>query len=308
MPPILYVIFNRPELTRQSFANIRQARPSVLYVAADAPRLDRVNESELTEQARQVTNQIDWDCDVRRLYATHNMGCGRRISSAITEVLQDFESVIVLEDDCIVEPTFFRFCSELLHRYADDERVMAVSGDNFQKGVSRTAASYYFSKYPHCWGWGTWRRAWQHFSLTIQDWPEFRDSGGLETYCQTDRELRFWKSTFDLVYQGKLDSWAMPWTFCCWKNHGLTILPNKNLVSNVGFGVEGTHTYKKSAFAELPTDALEQIVHPTSLYRHDAADRFTDELVYSGPWDRALKKRNRRRWFPRPRDLFRAAA
>ena len=295
MSPLLYIVFNRPDLTRRSFELVRKARPNVLYVVADAARADRPGEHRLVAEARGITEDIDWDCDVRRLYADSNLGCGRRISSGITAALQEFESVIVLEDDCLPDPTFFPFCEQLLDRCRDDDRVMSISGDNFQQGRPRTTASYYFSKYPHCWGWATWRRAWQHFSLDVPEWPGFRDSGGLQAYCDCERELEYWTATFDQVYEGKMDSWAMPWTLCCWLQHGLTILPSVNLVSNVGFGVDGTHTLQKAPFANLPTEAIESILHPSTTYRHADADRFTDELLYSGPWQRAHKKK--RRWF-----------
>ncbi len=308
MPPIVYIIFNRPRSTRQSFELIRQARPTVLYIAADAPRMDRPGEEMLTNEARQITEQIDWDCDVRRLYADHNMGCGRRISSAITSALEAFESVIVLEDDCIPDPSFFHFCDGLLLRYSDDERIMAISGDNFQKGIQRTDASYYFSKYPHCWGWATWRRAWQHFDLDIPQWPEFRDAGGLSAYTENDRELAFWTSTLDLVHQKRIDSWALPWTLCCWLQHGLTALPSVNLVSNIGFDIDGTHTHQSSPFASLPTSSIDRLTHPTAVYRHAIADRYTDDLVYSGPWQHSQKKRKRSRWLFRRGSLGRAAA
>jgi hypothetical protein len=295
MPPLVYVIFNRPDLTRISFDLVRKARPEVMYVAADAPRPDRPGEDRLTREARRIADEIDWDCDVRRYYAEENMGCGRRISSVITAALEDFESVIVLEDDCIPDPSFFAFCEQLLDRFRDDQRIMAISGDNFQKGRRRTDASYYFSKYPHCWGWATWRRAWQHFSLEIPQWPEFRDSGGLHAYCDSPGELEHWTWQFDQVHQGNIDTWAFPWMLCCWLQHGLTVLPSVNLVSNLGFRADGTHTLQKSPFAELPTESIDFKKHPSTVYRHAEADRFTDELVYSGPWQRQRKKK--RRWF-----------
>lgn len=295
MPPLLYIIFNRPDLTERTFSQLRRLAPKTLYIAADAPRAGRAGEAERCQQAREITQTIDWDCEVTRLTADENMGCGRRISSAITRVLEDHSTVIVMEDDCIADSSFFEYCDTLLDRYRDDERVMAVSGDNFQRGVTRTSASYYFSKYPHCWGWATWRRAWQHFQLTIPDWPDFRDSGGLDSHCSTQRERDFWTETFDNVHAGRVDSWAQPWTLNCWMQNGLTVLPDVNLVSNIGFGEDGTHTTSHSPFADLPRQAIGDLVHPSYLYRHAAADAATDDLVYSGPWDH--HRRRRKKWF-----------
>lgn len=295
MPPILYIVFNRPDLTRKSFQLLREIRPSQLYVAADAPRPDREGEAERCDLARSITEDVDWDCDVVRLYADNNMGCGQRISTAITNVLRDHETTIVLEDDCLPEPSFFPYCETLLERYADDERIMSVSGDNFQQGVSRTEDSYYFSKYPHCWGWATWRRAWEHFALRIEDWQDVCDNGILESFCDSPREFEYWSWVCQELAAGRMDSWAMPWTLASWLQSGLTILPDHNLVSNVGFDLSATHTTSATAYAALPTRPVGDLTHPNRVYRHAVADQFTDDLLYSGPWDRARKKK-RKRW------------
>jgi len=308
MPPILYIIFNRPDVARQSFECIRRARPEKLIVAADAARPGVVGEAELCLQTRAVTDAIDWDCDVQRLYADTNMGCGRRIGSAISQVLDQHESCIILEDDCIPDHSFFGYCDTLLQKYADDPRVMAISGDNFQPSRHAGSNSYYFSKYPHCWGWATWKRAWQHFDLRMRGWPSFRDSGGLQTYCRTDRELNYWTAMFDLVYSGTLDTWDFPWTLACWQHSGMTALPEINLVSNIGFGEAGTHTTSQTPYANLPRFSIGDLVHPHQVFRNEEADQVTDELLYSGPWQRSERRNKRKRfWRFSKRGMPRAA-
>lgn len=279
--PIAFVTFNRPGPTKKSFQQIRSARPSKLFLISDAPRADRPGETELVQECRRIVDQVDWPCDVHKIYATANMGCGRRISSGISEAMEQVDRLIILEDDCVASPSFFPYCDELLDRYQDDQRVMAITGNNFQMGVQRTRASYYFSKYPHCWGWATWRRAWKHFQLDIPDWPEFRDSGHLAAICTGSREIEYWTKIFDNVHAGKSDSWAYPWTFCCWLHHGLTALPSVNLVSNIGFGEDATHTQKTIPMSSLPAGTMDTIVHPNSVARHFAADSFTDDLLFS---------------------------
>ena len=280
--PIAFVVFNRPQPTKISFARIRSARPSQLFLISDAPRSDRSGEAELVRESRRSAEQVDWPCDVQKIYADENMGCGARISTGITEAMTQVERLIVLEDDCVADPSFFRYCDKLLEQYRDDERVMAISGDNFQQGIRRTSASHYFSKYPHCWGWATWRRAWKHFQLEIPDWPEFRDSGHLAAICSSRREIEYWTQILDNVHAGKSNSWAYPWTLCCWMQHGLTALPAVNLVSNIGFGADATHTSRKNSVTSLPAQRLETIVHPKAVARHYAADSFTDRLLFSG--------------------------
>lgn len=279
--PIAFVVFNRPGPTKTSFQMIRAARPTKLFLISDAPRIGRVGEAKRVQECRDIAEQVEWDCEVVKIYAKENMGCGRRISSGITKAMEQVDRLIVLEDDCVASPSFFPFCDQLLRRYEDDERVMAVTGNNFQLGAERTSASYYFSKYPHCWGWATWRRAWEKFQLNIPDWPEFRDSGHLAAFCSSRHEIDYWTKIFDRVHAGNSDSWAYPWTLCCWMHHGLTALPSVNLVSNIGFGEDATHTKKADAMSHLPAHRMDDIVHPKAVARHFAADAFTDELIFT---------------------------
>ncbi len=178
-PPVAFLIFNRPELTRKVFATIAQAKPSKLLVVADGPRADVPDDREKCSEARAIIGRIDWDCEVLTNYSSANMGCRARISTGLEWVFTNVEEAIILEDDCIPHPTFFRFCKELLTRYRDDQRVMMISGDNFQMGRNRTPYSYYFSRFFHCWGWATWRRAWRHYDIDMELWPSLRDGSWL---------------------------------------------------------------------------------------------------------------------------------
>jgi hypothetical protein len=289
--PVAFVIFNRPAATRQSFASIRRARPSRLFLISDAARPDREGEDSLVQQSRAIAENVDWKCEVTRIYADQNMGCGKRISSGISQAFAEVERLIILEDDCVAEDSFYAYCSELLTTYENDRRVMALTGNNFQLGQSRTQASYYFSKYPHCWGWATWRRAWDLFDLSIKDWPDFRDTDQLKTICYSPREIQYWTKVFDQVHDGKSHSWAFPWTLACWMNHGLTAIPDKNLVSNIGFGSDATHTQKINGQATLPTHSLGDLIHPKQVQRNYVADQFTDETVFSGKGGRRTMRK-----------------
>lgn len=297
MHPLAVVLltFNRPESAARVLKQIREARPAHLFYVSDAARDDRPRESELVDRTRDLADTVDWPCQVHRVFADRNMGCAQRVSSAVTEALTVVERVVVLEDDCVADPSFFPYCQNVLVRYANDLRVMSVTGDNFQRGIRRTDASYYFSKYPHCWGWATWRRAWNHFDLSISQWPTIRDAGYLSGFCQSDAELQYWTDIFDRVHQGKIDSWAYPWQLCCWMNHGLTVVPEVNLVSNIGYGERATHTRKRTPVIGLPTQSLGEIRHPETVVRHAIADAFTDQWVFSGIHQASGLKRLRRK-------------
>jgi len=168
----------------------------------------------------------------------------------------------------------------MLDRYRDDSRVMSITGNNFQQGVTRGSGSYYFSKYPHIWGWATWRRAWNHFDPQIQFWPEFRDSRMLRAVCSTEAEVRYWTAIFDAFHAGKIDTWDYPWLLCFWSQNGLAVTPNVNLVSNVGFGPDATHTSEATAQSCMPTSPIGGDLQPLGVLADVEADEFVTETVF----------------------------
>jgi hypothetical protein len=279
---IVYIFFNRPDKVRRSFECIRAARPSRLFLVADGPRPD-VPEDEVRCAAARELVRVDWPCDVSVDYSETNLGCRRRVSSGISNAFNHVDRAIILEDDCIPVSSFFRFCEELLARYADDKRIMAVSGDNFQNGAVRGDATYYFSKYFHCWGWATWRRAWQYYDGTLDRWPAFRDAGCLRAVCPDPAEMQFWTRTFNRCAAGEIDTWDAPYQLSSWMQNGLTILPNTNLVSNVGFGPEATHTVDRSPLDSIAAHDIGPIIHPEWVAPRYDADAFTAQAIYSVP-------------------------
>lgn len=280
--PVVFIAFNRPDLTRRTFAAIREQRPSRLFLIADGPRADHPSDAQRCAEVRRILEGVDWDCDVHRDYADRNLGLKRRIVSGLTRVFEAVECAVVLEDDCLPHPDFFRFCEELLGRYANDERVWVITGNNFQGGRRRGKASYYFSRYNHCWGWATWRRAWKHNDPDIRFWPEWLDSEDWKRTMPDAVERRYWAAIFDRVAAGELNSWAYPWTACVWRHRGLSATPNVNLVSNIGFGPDGTHTSDSGSSANLPVHALTTITHPAAVELDERADRHAFNWHFGG--------------------------
>lgn len=279
--PVLFCIFNRPELTRQVFQRIRAAQPKVLLVVSDGPRADRAGEHEAVSQSRAILQDVDWQCEVKTNFAEENMGCKARIATGITWAFEHTEDLIILEDDCLPDPTFFSYCAELLDRYRNDERIMMVSGNNFQP-TARTDASYYFSHWTHIWGWATWKRAWQHFDVDVKDWPARRSENFFDAIFPSTADRRHWRQVMDNQHAGLIDTWDFPWTYACWKSGGLTVLPDQNLVTNIGFGKDATHTTDaESRLARLPTSPMMDIVHPQQIIRHEVADQYTLENIMS---------------------------
>lgn len=281
--PVVFLIFKRPDTTAKVFAEIARARPTRLLVVADGPRPGRPDEAEQCAAARAIIEQVDWPCEVQTNYAETNMGLRRRVSSGITWAFEQVDEAIILEDDCVPHPTFFRFCEELLERYRDDERVMHIGGDNPQRGHRRSSYSYYFSRYNHCWGWATWKRAWQYYDDRMQQWPEIRDGKWLYNVFLDKRAVTYWSRIFQSTYENKIDSWAYCWTFSCLAQSGLSTVSAINLISNIGFNREATHTRGKSKIANNPTSAITfPLHHPPFVIRDTRADEFTEKVRFSG--------------------------
>lgn len=293
--PVLFCVFNRPDLTRRVFDRIAEQQPKTLLIACDGPRIDHQDDQRLVQQTRAIFQQVDWPCRVEQYFRPTNCGCRQQMADSISWAFKRHERLIILEDDCLPSPSFFPFCEELLERYADDERVMMVSGDNFQP-TARSRNSYYFSKYSHIWGWASWRRAWNHFDLGMSSWPDYRRRASLAEFCCGDQELEYWKDTFDRQHAGEIDTWDYSWAYACWQQNGLTILPEANLVSNIGFRSDGTHTTDAgSRLANQPVTPIEKITHPSVVARDCVADEYTWRTVFRPPVNDRQSKRDKRR-------------
>ena len=268
-----------------------------MLVVADGPRADHPDDIEKCAAARAIIEQVDWDCEVLTNYSEKNLGCKRRVSSGLKWVFEYVEKAIILEDDCLLHPTFFRFAEELLEKYADDNRILSISGNNFQFGKHATDYSYYFSHYTHIWGWATWRRSMDLFDPDIALWPEIRDDGWLDNIFKTKAEVAYWRSIFERVYSKKIDAWAYSWFLMSLVQHGLNILPTVNLVSNIGFAADSTHTTDASStFANIPAEAMTfPLEHPPFVIRHKQADLYTkDEHFHISPFYKRLLRKIRK--------------
>jgi len=287
------MVFNRPGPTAQVFAEIARAQPRTLLVIADGPRTNHPEDAECCARTRAIVDQVDWDCVVHRDFADTNLGLRRRISSGLNWAFGSVEEAIVLEDDCLPHPTFFRFSEELLERYRDDPRVMHISGDNFLFGQHPIASSYYFSRYSHIWGWATWRRAWAHYDVELKAWKDPAERSRCLRCFDDPSERAFWSKCWDGVSQGVIDTWDYQWAFACLARQGLCVMPAHNLVSNIGFGGSATHTVsQKSPFDRMQTSPLQfPLLHPRRTERDVAADARTARLFFCGGADTPCRSR-----------------
>jgi hypothetical protein len=278
--PVLFLVFNRPDLTQTVFQSIRSAKPKQLFVAADGPRNHVQHEAELCRRVREIASAVDWDCELHTRFLDENLGCGKAVSSAITWFFDHVEAGIIIEDDCLPDPSFFSLCESTLQRYADDAHVMMVSGDNFQNGVIRGDASYYFSRLAHIWGWATWRRAWRTYDFALSTFPAYKASGGIKEFHPDPNVQQHYMAIFERMFNGEIDTWDFQFQYALIYNNGLSVMPNKNLIMNIGFGEGATHTLdENSSLANLPKHSLSEIKHPSAVLPNAEADDYTFEKV-----------------------------
>lgn len=279
--PLVLIIFNRPDKARRLLEIIEQVKPKSVYIIADGPRSDIKDDEKLCHASREVFNSITWKCDVLKRYADSNLGLRKNISSGLTWVFSKEESAIILEDDCVPTNSFFPFCETLLNKYNNDSRIMAISGNNFQAGKKRSEDSYYFSKYFHCWGWATWKRAWEYYDDYLSIWEDIKDTEILNSFWQSKNEKKYWTSVYEKLSKNQINSWAYRWAFSIFVQHGLCIIPNVNLVTNVGFGDDATNTKEQSRFFNMERFEIDfPLKHPKGMIRNFVADEFTQKTVF----------------------------
>jgi hypothetical protein len=260
-------VWNRPEPTARVFAEIAKAKPPVLLVVGDGPRPGSPGDAELCEAVRAAVLRVDWDCAVLTHLSDEHLGCRRRLASGLDWVFEQVEEAIVLEDDLLPDPSFFPFAEELLERCRDDERVMAVCGTNLLQKPLATRHSYEFSVWGSTWGWATWRRAWRHYDEGMALWPEARRGGLLDDVVPKAEARAWWDGRFQDVYERRIDTWDYQWLLARLTRGGLSAVPRTNLVLNIGFGPDATHTTDpENPHASLPVRSMRfPLKHPPAV-------------------------------------------
>jgi hypothetical protein len=281
--PIAFIVFNRPDTTLKVFEAIKKIKPRKLYVIADGPRESVPRERERCQATRAILDSIDWDCQVFKNYSEQNMGCGVRVSSGLSWAFENEDRLIILEDDTVPSEAFFFYCEELLEKYLFDTRIFTICGSNFFTERGLDDDSYLFSQYGNPWGWATWKRVWQHYDYSMKKWPLFRDKGLMASVFKTVEESRRFTPMFDEFYQAPKNIWTIQGAFMIWSNGALSIIPAKNLVTNIGN--VGDHTSETGFFHFHKVGNNFRIEkHPDFIF----ANRYYDEYIFQKQWK--LKK------------------
>ena len=237
--PVLFLIFNRPDVTNQVFETIRLYKPNKLYIAADGPRKNNSSDIELCVETRNIVNNIDWDCEVKTLFRNENIGCKLNVSSGIDWFFENEEDGIILEDDVVPNIDFFTFCEYCLNKYAEDTRMMMITGTNFLSDPDFDS-TYFYSQHFSIWGWATWKRAWKYYDISMQKWNDPKVKLDIKYMFNGNYIWKHFKYTFDSLSTYYIDTWDIQWVFSCIINNGYCITPKVNLISNIG--VKGTHS------------------------------------------------------------------
>jgi hypothetical protein len=279
--PVIFFIFNRPAHTARVFETIAHAAPEKLFIISDAPREGNHTDVERSAEVRKIVDRINWRCEVIRDYSDVNLGCGRRIASGLQWAFSQTEEAIILEDDTLPSSSFFPFCEELLEHYRDDDRIMHISGNNYCAPKFRSADSYHFSRYGHIWGWATWRRAFAHYDFEMKQWPQMRDTNWLLDLLGDKLAADWRRDCFDNAHTNDrsiYDSWDVQLTYSMWLKNGLSVTPNVNLVTNIGWDETATRTHPNdSAISKLP---LEQMSFPIRHPKEIVIDRHADAAAF----------------------------
>ncbi len=297
-PPILFIVFARPDTTARVFDEIRRARPARLYVAADGARPDKAGERERCDEVRKIVTRIDWPCELRTFFRNENHGCGEQVTQAIGWFFEHEEEGIILEDDCLPSRTFFPFVAELLDRYRHDTRVMMIGGNNLEPQRFREQEySYTFSRLTYIWGWATWRRAWKLHDFKMPLFSEVDRKNYLLPHYSSIYERDLFQYVFGKMYTGddlvtsRRNIWDYQWQFACRIHSGLVIVPAVNLVSNIGFGEHATSVSSDSPGQGLKREEMElPLVHPEFVMVDRAREKRTFELCHTSRKSR-LKSR-----------------
>lgn len=265
-PPILVVFFNRPDVLRLNLQALSRIAPRQMFFACDGPRSSVPVDSSRVEECRRIAREmVDWDCSVETLYADSNHGCDSWIPKAVSWFFSRVDAGIILEDDCVIDSGFARYAAELLEKFRDDPRVMSISAANFQ---DRTwgEGDYYFSVYPSNWGWATWARAWKAYDSQLDRVEIFIKSPGFSSLIPNSAQRRYWVRFYRALRSGKYTFWDSKWVLSIWAAGGLAVGPNQNMVTNVGFGEDATHTKHDQSRLQR------EIRHPTFPLRHPHTD------------------------------------
>jgi hypothetical protein len=281
--PILLITYKRFETTKQVFDIISQVKPDRFYFVSNAPNPNNLAEIDKILKVRNLLKEINWECDVKVLLRETHLQVRDSIPDAIDWFFETEVEGIILEDDCLPNFSFFRFCDELLDRFRDVHRVSVISGTNFDFNIE-LSNQYYFSNLTHIWGWATWKRSWVNYDRDILYWPHLKSNNFLSSIFKKRKHIKFWESMLDGVYQKKINTWDFQLALTYWYQNQISIVPRVNLISNIGVGIESTNAHYQNSFSSMKTVEMKfPLEHNNSFVVDTFADNKILDIEFSYP-------------------------
>lgn len=281
---VLFLVFNRLDTTKQVFEAIREAKTPRLYIAADGARDRKEGEAEKVQAVRDyIIQNIDWECEVKTLFREQNLGCKMAVSGGINWFFENEEMGIILEDDCLPSQSFFWFCEELLQKYKDDMRVWHIGGvSTLPETILLNNDSYYFSEFNHIWGWASWASRWKMYDVDIHRFPEFKQEKYIKNILKDRLSQYFWLNNFESVYFQQIDTWDYQWCFTTWSNGGISIIPTVNFITNIGFGIDATHTSdSNNKLSKMQKKDINfDLIHPRIMMPNVIYENYSAKYLY----------------------------
>lgn len=274
--PVLFLVFNRPEKTQKVFDIVKKVKPTKLYVAADAPRKNKLNDISLCEQVRKIVQDVDWECETHYLFHDKNLGCSLAGKTAWDWFFSQEEEMIFIEDDGVPSLSFFYFCQELLQKYRNNNQIAYIGGINY--GPKYGDGTYFFTKQGvSTWGMATWKRVHNLYEYQLESYPTIRNTKQFKKNFISFFEYQLWKKNFDnyitSIRRGvQPNTYDLQMAYLIKKYNMSCVFPNVNMVSNIGFDMQGSNTNLNPdhpialRFANKPVFEIEKIIHPTSIH------------------------------------------
>ena len=280
--PIVYICFNRPELTKRTFEYIKKIKPSKLFLIVDGPRKNNKQDTINCPRVKKIIQNINWKCKLYKNFSKDNLGLKNRVFSGLDWVFNNTNEAIILEDDCLPHKDFFFFCEAMLKKYKNSNKVKFITGNNFQiPKKTEICEDYYFSKYSHIWGWATWKKTWFEVNRDDTFWKKKIFNSKFEMMKSSTKEKKYWKKMYNEVLDNKLNSWAIYLLFSIWKNKGLTVTPKINLIKNLGLS-SGTNTKKLHIKLDISNKSLNKpLKHPKIIKVNFKKDLYVFNTVYN---------------------------
>lgn len=288
--PILFTIYNRLDTTKIVLEVIKKIKPTHLFLASDGPKSDK-EKDKVEEVRRYVLSNIDWDVSLKTKFNINNKGCGEAMSSSIDWFFENVDMGIILEDDCLPNMSFFKYSEELLNYHKDNMDIWHISGSVLYKKEDYTP-SYFYSVYPGIWGWATWSNRWKKYNFDMNKIDV--KFGEYKYYKKSRISKSFFKEIKKKMESYEIDTWDFQWTYTIWKNNGLCITPNYNLISNIGFDNHATHTKNSNdSRSNIETQELKRIFHPKNIEIHNddiiKKKHFSKQNIFKRILDKFIK-------------------